>query len=63
MTEGIILKGVGGFYYVDTADGLIECKARGRFRKTVGKPIVGDRVTLELSPYDLTKGRITWRSK
>lgn len=46
MTEGIILKGIGGFYYVDTADGLIECKARGKFRKTVGKPIVGDRVSL-----------------
>lgn len=28
MTEGIILKGIGGFYYVDTPEGLIECKAR-----------------------------------
>ena len=54
MTEGIILKGIGGFYYVDTADGLIECKARGRFRKTVGKPIVGDRVTLEIQSEDGT---------
>ena len=54
MLEGIILKGIGGFYYVDTAEGLIECKARGRFRKTVGKPIVGDRVTLELQPEDGT---------
>ena len=54
MTEGIILKGIGGFYYVDTAEGLIECKARGRFRKTVGKPIVGDRVTLEIQPEDGT---------
>lgn len=54
MTEGIILKGIDGFYYVDTADGLIECKARGRFRKTVGKPIVGDRVTLEIQPEDGT---------
>lgn len=54
MTEGIILKGIGGFYYVDTADGLIECRARGRFRKTVGKPIVGDRVTLEIQPEDGT---------
>lgn len=43
---GTILKGIGGFYYVDTADGVIECKARGKFRKTVGKPIVGDRVTV-----------------
>ena len=50
MTEGIILKGIGGFYYVDTPEGLIECKARGKFRKTVGKPIVGDRVQLEMQP-------------
>ena len=54
MIEGIILKGIGGFYYVDTAEGLIECKARGRFRKTVGKPIVGDPVTLEIQPEDGT---------
>ena len=54
MTEGIILKGIGGFYYVDTAEGLIECKARGRFRKTVGKPIIGDRVMLEIQPEDGT---------
>ena len=54
LTEGIILKGIGGFYYVDTPEGLIECKARGRFRKTVGKPIVGDRVTLEIQPEDGT---------
>ena len=48
------MKGIAGFYYVDTAEGLIECKARGRFRKTVGKPIVGDRVTLEIQPEDGT---------
>lgn len=54
MIEGIILKGIGGFYYVDTADGLIACKARGRFRKTIGKPIVGDRVMLEVQPEDGT---------
>lgn len=50
MTRGIILKGIGGFYYVDTPEGLVECKARGKFRKTIGKPIVGDRVSLELQP-------------
>lgn len=54
MTEGIILKGIGGFYYVDTSDGIIACKARGLFRKTVGKPMVGDRVTLEIQPEDGT---------
>lgn len=47
---GTILKGIGGFYYVDTADGVIECKARGKFRKTVGKPIIGDKVKVGLQP-------------
>ncbi|RKJ83159.1 ribosome small subunit-dependent GTPase A [Butyricicoccus sp. 1XD8-22] len=54
MLKGTILKGIGGFYYVDTPDGVIECKARGRFRRTVGKPMVGDRVSLELQPEDGT---------
>ena len=54
MLNGRILKGIGGFYYVDTADGVIECKARGKFRKTIGKPMVGDRVTLEVQPEDGT---------
>lgn len=48
--RGRILKGIGGFYYVDTADGIISCKARGKFRKTIGKPIVGDLVELEKQP-------------
>ena len=42
--NGRILKGIGGFYYVDTPQGTIECKARGKVRKTIGKPIVGDLV-------------------
>lgn len=49
MTEnGIILKGIGGFYYVDTAVGLVECKARGKFRIRGGKPVIGDRVTVQM---------------
>ena len=32
MTEGIIIKALSGFYYVETAQGLISCKARGKFR-------------------------------
>ena len=31
--KGIILKGIGGFYYVEVADAVYECKARGVFRK------------------------------
>lgn len=46
QTNGIIVKGIGGFYYVKTADGTIECKARGKFRKERVLPCVGDHVTL-----------------
>ena len=35
----------------------------GRLRKNFIKVLPGDKVTLQMSPYDLTKGRITWRSK
>ncbi len=35
----------------------------GRMRKHFIKILPGDRVTVELSPYDLTKGRITYRFK
>lgn len=35
----------------------------GKMRMNYIRIYPGDRVTLELSPYDLTRGRITWRSK
>lgn len=47
MIDGIILKGIGGFYYADTCKGLMECKARGKFRISSGKPMIGDRVKIE----------------
>ncbi|MBR2590788.1 MAG: ribosome small subunit-dependent GTPase A [Clostridia bacterium] len=43
-----IIKGIGGFYYVQTADGLIECKARGSFRQKKMKPYVGDYVKISI---------------
>lgn len=46
--EGIIIKGIGGFYYIKTEEGIIECKARGKFRYNSLKPIVGDRVTIKV---------------
>ena len=46
--EGSIIKGVGGFYYVSTDQGMITSKARGAFRKEGITPVVGDRVTLTL---------------
>lgn len=45
--KGIILKGIGGFYYVKTADGIYECRAKGIFRKRKITPLAGDFVALE----------------
>lgn len=45
--NGIIIKGIGGFYYVEAADGIVyECKARGVFRKEKITPLAGDRVEI-----------------
>lgn len=41
-----IVKGIGGFYYVKTAAGVVECRARGVFRKRGITPAAGDNVTL-----------------
>lgn len=40
--DGLILKGIGGFYYVETADKIVECKAKGIFRQKKLSPLVGD---------------------
>ncbi len=52
MIEGIITKGIGGFYYVDTEDGLIQCRARGVFRENNIIPYVGDKVSITISSED-----------
>ena len=44
--NGYIVKGIGGFYYVKTPDGIVECKARGIFRKRGITPVAGDNVAL-----------------
>ena len=45
---GRIIKGIGGFYYVDAAGVLYETRARGLFRKQGITPLVGDSVTIEV---------------
>ncbi len=47
MAENYIVKGIGGFYYVRTQDGVVECRARGIFRKRGVAPVAGDRVRLD----------------
>ena len=45
--QGYIVKGIGGFYYVDTGASVVECKAKGIFRKKRITPVAGDQVILE----------------
>ena len=47
--DGVIIKGIGGFYYVDIGDCIIECRARGIFRKKGFIPLVGDKAEIEVN--------------
>ena len=42
---------------------IIDAHISGKLRMNYIRIYPGDKVTIELSPYDLTRGRITWRSK
>ena len=48
MLKGTIIKGIGGFYYVNTEQGIYACRARGIFRKDGIKPTVGDSVEISV---------------
>ena len=50
--KGKIVKGIGGFYYVDCENGIYECKARGSFRKQGITPLVGDNVEITVNSGD-----------
>lgn len=45
---GIIIKGIGGFYYVETAERIYECRARGILRKNGITPLAGDNVKISI---------------
>lgn len=50
--QGIIVKGIGGFYYVTVGEDVFTCKARGIFKKDGMTPMVGDRVGIEIIEGD-----------
>ncbi|MFA9422538.1 MAG: ribosome small subunit-dependent GTPase A [Sedimentibacter sp.] len=58
MIKGIIIRGVGGNYYVDIGQEVIECRARGLFRLKNIKPLVGDNVSIRLTEEDEHAGYI-----
>lgn len=48
QTEGIIIGLIAGFYDVQTKDKVVRTRARGLFRKNKMKPVVGDRVEIQI---------------
>lgn len=51
IVNGTIIKGIGGFYYVEAAGEIYECKARGIFRKERITPLVGDSVQISIDEH------------
>ncbi len=50
QAEGLLIKGIGGFYYVQVGDTVYECKAKGIHRKNRITPLAGDAVTISFNP-------------
>lgn len=58
MSEGLILKGIAGFYYVKSDSNVYECKPRGIFRKEDIAPVAGDLVEISVIDEQSCKGII-----
>ena len=58
MLKGTIVKGIGGFYYVNTGCGVYECRARGKFRLEKVTPTVGDFVEISVIDENGRKGSL-----
>jgi translation initiation factor IF-1 len=63
--EGIVVESLpNATFRVELQNGhRILAHISGKLRVNYIKILPGDKVTVEMSPYDLTRGRITWRSK
>ncbi|MCB9779446.1 MAG: translation initiation factor IF-1 [Alphaproteobacteria bacterium] len=63
--EGVITEVFpGGAFLVETEAGTqVHAHLSGKLRRFRIRVVLGDKVTVEVSPYDLSKGRITYRHK
>ena len=63
--EGVVVEAMpNAMFKVEIQGGhQILAHISGKLRMNFIRILPGDKVTVEMSPYDLTKGRITWRSK
>lgn len=64
-TEGIVVEALPNAMFMVELPNKHQILAHisGKLRMNFIRILPGDKVTIELSPYDLTRGRITWRSK
>ena len=63
--EGVVVESLPNTtFQVDIGNGhTILAQISGKLRMNYIRILPGDKVTVEMSPYDLTRGRITWRSR
>lgn len=63
--EGVVVeKLLNAMFKVELENGhIVLAHISGKLRMNFIKILPGDKVTLEMSPYDLSKGRIIWRDK
>ena len=63
--EGTVVEALpNATFQIELANGhRLLAHISGKLRMNFIRILPGDKVTVEMSPYDLTKGRITWRSK
>ena len=63
--EGTVVEALpNATFQVELANGhRLLAHISGKLRMNFIRILPGDKVTVEMSPFDLTKGRITWRSK
>lgn len=63
--EGVVVESLPNTTFkVQLKNGkIITATISGKLRMNYIRILPGDKVTMDMSPYDLTKGRITWRSK
>ena len=63
--EGVVVEAMpNAMFKVELENGhQLLAHISGKLRMNFIRILPGDKVTVEMSPYDLTKGRITWRSK
>ena len=63
--EGVVVESLPNTtFQVDIGNGhMILAHISGKLRMNFIRILPGDKVTVEMSPYNVTRGRITWRSK